>query len=98
MTWADERYDLMMRRERWRGIGEGAYLTAVLLLLGTIACAVAGIEPLPPLWVYGLSPVGQGLAVWRLWVARKGINAVDARAREAAKQALQPVDREKTVN
>lgn len=94
----NERYNLMLRRERWRGIGDGAYLSSGLLCLGTVACAAAGIEPLPPLWVLWVSPVAQGLAMWRWWAAVKRIDAIDGGFRDAVKAAPQPAPKEKMVN
>lgn len=89
----NERYNLVLRRERWRGIGDGAYMCSGLLLIGVGVCAAFGIAQ-APLWVIWVPAAVQGFGFWRWWAAVKRIDAIDGGFRDAVKAAPQPAPKE----
>lgn len=94
----NERYNLMMRRERWRGIADGATLCNTVLMAASLANAATG-GPSMSWWHIMVAPAMAALGIWRWHCIVKRIDAMDASMREAVKAATPAAaPKEKMVN
>lgn len=93
-----QRYDLMMRRERWRGIGDGAGLCNSAIVFVNLVLLALG-QPAMSLWLYACAPAVSIFALWRHERARKDIAAADERFRAVTSpSAPKAVEQQKALN
>lgn len=92
-----ERYNLMLRRERWRGAGTGATLCNTATVLVNLGAIAFGLSPMSG-WLYFCCPAVSVFALWRHHLACKRIDAIDGGFRDAVKLAPQPKPKEGMVN
>jgi hypothetical protein len=92
-----ERYSLMMRRERWRGICDGATLCNTVLMAANLICAATGIATMS-WWHIAVCPTISLLGMWRWDRLVKRIEAIDGGMRETVALAPQPKSKESMVN